>query len=456
MTGYLDRLGDFLAGCRYESLPDAVVARTKLVLADTVATIAAGAQEPEMRRLSGQILGDSAGGPAAVLGTGRRAEPMTAALLNGTAGTFLELDEGNQFSRGHPGIHAVPAALARAEAGRHGGRDLVTATVLGYEIGARIGIAGRIRPSMHPHGTWGTVGAAVAAAWLGRADAETMVRVVNIASTLGLATSRQTMLQGGTVRNSFAGVSGQLGLHAWELARAGFTGERDGLATIWGKVVSESFDPDAMVAELGERWEITRNYFKRHACCRYNHGTLDALMEIIAGRPGGLAPGDVAAVEVATYSLAAELSDQHPANTLAAKFSVPFAVATAIVNRSTGLDSFTWEKVRDQAVQTLAARVTVREEPRLTAMMPRFRPAEVTVRLTDGTVLTAAATTNRGDSEDPYDAPELRRKYDELMARVVAPATAEAIHREIMAIDALADVGQLTRRLDGTGAQQAA
>jgi 2-methylcitrate dehydratase PrpD len=433
-----------------------VVARAKLVLADTVAAIAAGAQEPEMRRLSAQLLDGGAAGPSAVLGSGRRAEPTLAALINGTAGTFLELDEGNQFSRGHPGIHAIPAALARVEAARLTGRDLIAATVLGYEIGARIGMSGKIRPSMHPHGTWGTVGAAVAAAWLGRADAETMIRVINIASTLGLATSRQTMLQGGTVRNTFAGVSGQLGLHAWELARAGFTGERDGLATIWGKVVSESFDPAAMVAELGERWEIARNYFKRHACCRYNHGALDALTTIMAARPNGIPPAEVASVEVATYSLAAELSDQHPTNTLAAKFSVPFAIATTIINRSTGIASFTWDKVRDAAIQELAGRVTVREEPRLTAMMPRFRPAEVTVRLADGTVLTESATTNRGDSEDPYDATELRRKYDELMGRVVDPATADAVHRDIMAVDTLADVGQITRRLDGIGSRQAA
>ena len=74
----------------------------------------------------------------------------------------MELDEGNQFGRGHPAIHVFPAVLAMAEEGLFSGRDLILALVLGYEVGTRIGIAAKIRMSMHPHGTWGTVGAAVA------------------------------------------------------------------------------------------------------------------------------------------------------------------------------------------------------------------------------------------------------------------------------------------------------
>ena len=48
-------------------------------------------------------------------GANRRAPPLDAALLNGTAGTWLELDEGNLFAKGHPGIQVVPAAVALAQ-----------------------------------------------------------------------------------------------------------------------------------------------------------------------------------------------------------------------------------------------------------------------------------------------------------------------------------------------------
>src|SRR5262249_36432555 len=180
------------------------------------------------------------------------------------------------------------------------GGDLLVGVGLGYEIGARVGIASKLKVTMHPHGTWGTVGAAVAVAKLHGADADSMRETINVASTLGLGTSRRTMLEGGTVRNSFAGWSSQLGLIAWEVVEAGFTGEVDGIGTVYGTVLADDFRPEEMVAGLGERWEVARNYFKRHACCRYNHGALDALGRIVAQEGGRLDPEAIARVDVAT------------------------------------------------------------------------------------------------------------------------------------------------------------
>ena len=199
------------------------------------------------------------------------------------------MDEGNQFCKGHPGMHTIPAALAFAAESGAGGSDLLAAIAIGYEIGARIGIASALRPSMHPHGTWGAVCAAVTVQRLAGADGKRMREAMNIAANLTLGTSRRTMLEGGTVRNAFAGVSGQMGVLTHDLLEAGFCGEIDGVAHVFGKVVSEHFDRGAMTDGLGERWEVCRNYFKMHSCCRYNHAALDALSEITKSRP--LDPG---------------------------------------------------------------------------------------------------------------------------------------------------------------------
>jgi 2-methylcitrate dehydratase PrpD len=141
-----------------------------------------------------------------------------------------------------------------------------------------------------------------------------------------------------------------------DLVSAGFTGEKDGLATVWGSVASDRFEPQAMLDELGQRWEIARNYFKRHAACRYTHAALDVITGIARERAGGLNADEIAKIEVATYSLAGQLNDREPTNTLAGKFSVPFAVATTIVNGTSGVQSFTWEAVRNEAVRALARR----------------------------------------------------------------------------------------------------
>ena len=442
MPDYLDRITSYVCRTTFNDLPQNVVLRAKEVLADTLSVIAAGAQEDEVKALKERLVDPKARKVASLIGSGVRTEPSKAALINGTAGTFLELDEGNQFGRGHPGMHVVPAALAIAEEGRLPGRDLVTALVLGYEIGTRIGIACKIRMSMHPHGTWGTVGAAVAVGKLMGYGEAAMKEMINVSSSLGLATSRRTMLEGGTVRNVYSGVSNFMGILAHQLVQSGFTGEADGLKTVYGSVVSDSFSPEAMTEALGERFEIARNYFKMHACCRYNHGTLDALEEILAQRP--LKADEVKAVDVETYSLAAQLCDRNPQNMLAAKFSIPFAVATLIVHGRTDVTCFNPEAVRNDAVQALAKRVKVKEDPKLTAMMPARRPSRVSVTLKSGEKLEAEVTMNKGDFEDPYGPADLEKKYHSLAEPVWGHEKAEQIRSQVMAVEKIKDINQVT------------
>ena len=441
MTDHLHELCDFLARVGLKDIPGDALDRARSIVADTVAAIAGGSAEPEVRALTAKMAAQGPG-KATVVGPGLDLTPSTAAFLNGTAGTFLETDEGAPFSLGHPGIHAVPASLAFAESRASSGEQFILAMMLGYEVGARIGIGSRMRPAMHPHGTWGTVGAAVAVAKLAGADAMRMREAINIASSLSLGTSRQTMLEGGTVRNSFAGFSGKIGVMVWDMVEAGFSGERDGLATVWASVLSDRWDPSALTDQLGTRWEVARNYFKRHACCRYNHGALDILEDLRAAHD--FRPHDVRGVRVETYSLAAQLTDKSPRNTLAAKFSLPFSVATALVNGHAGLDAFTWEMLRREDILALAAKVAVAEDERLTAMLPGLRPARLTLELRDGRVLTGFTETNRGDSGDPLGPEVLVDKYYELTTRVWSRGMAEAVLDGIGRIECYADITELT------------
>lgn len=453
MADYIDQIASYIYQCRFDDLPSDIVQRTKEMVADSLAVIAAGAQEAEVKALTARLVVPGAPGVSTLLGAGLRTEPLKAGLINGTAGTFLEMDEGNRFTRGHPGIHIVPAALAVAEQMNISGRDFLRALVLGYEIAARIGIAAKIRPSMHPHGTWGTVGAAAAVGKLMGYREPAIKQIINVSSSLCLATSRRTALEGGTVRNVYAGVSGYMGILAHELVQSGFTGEADGLQTIFGSVISETFNPDEMIKDLGSRFEIRRNYFKRHACCRYNHGALDALGDIISKRPGGmLRPDEVAKVEVKTYSLAARLRDQNPQNSLAAKFSIPFAIATFIFHGSSAVDSFKAQAVNNFSIKALAQRVTVLEAPEFTAMLPNHRPSKVRVILTNGTVLEGESLVNKGDTEDPYSPEELKTKYFELTEGIWDHELAEAIHTDVMALEKLESINQMTKRMHHRGA----
>src|SRR5512142_707017 len=155
---YVTQLAEFACTATADTLSDIARERARWILADCIPVIAAGMQQPEMRAFVERKLAHAAAGSAWVIGTGRRADMLDAALLNGTAGTWLELDEGNLFAKGHPGIQVVPAAIAAAQEAGASGEGLLIAVALGYEVSSRVSRAARMKISVHPHGTWGTLG----------------------------------------------------------------------------------------------------------------------------------------------------------------------------------------------------------------------------------------------------------------------------------------------------------
>ena len=364
---YIAELARFACTARLRDLGDRALERTRWVIADSLPVIAAGMQQPEMQAFMQKQLTTTGGGLAWVLGTRRRASVSDAALLNGTAGTWLELDEGNLHAKGHPGIQVVPAAVALAQEIGVPGDELVLAVALGYEISSRISRAAKIRISVHPHGTWGTLGAAVAVGRLKKFGEAQMAGLINVASTMGMATSRQTLLDGSTVRNIFTGHAGLMGLMAARLVECGFTGERDSPASVFGKVLGDEFIASKVTEGLGREWMVSGGYFKLHPTGRYVHSAIDALEDLLAGVPGRrIDPATIARIEVRTYRLAAMLAERRVTSSFGARFSVPFALATILHHGSSGLAQFEQAAVDNEAIQSLAARVDLQENPQFT------------------------------------------------------------------------------------------
>ena len=87
----------------------------------------------------------------------------------------------------------------------------------------------------------------------------------------------------------------------------------------------------------------------------------------------------------------------------------------------------------------------------MTANMPDLRPAAVKVTLTDGTALTAATDTNKGDWQDPYTEPELAEKFMALTTRRWTPAGAQVVHDEIMNLRNAPSLDRLTALIESAG-----
>ena len=443
-----EKLAKFCAETTFSQQDFQVVERTKLIISDTIGAILGGIVEPEVREFlkfrAGQKSKDR---KVKIIGLNKWAEQSDASLIHGIAGTTLEMDEGNQFAKGHPAIHVLPALVSVVQSRllpqNISGQEFLNAFVIGYDVGARIGLASQLNPHMHPHGTWGVIGAASAIGVLLKFGHREHMQLMNISSSLTTASSRKTMLQGGTVRNVYAGLSNQMAHLAIDLIQSGFTGEVDGIGSIFGNVVSENLNDNLLLEKLGQRFEVMRNYFKLHACCRFNHAALDCLHDLMRDHQELSNIEQISFIDVESYNLAAELNDPRPQNMLAAKFSVPFALATTLVNKNSQVLSFAGGALKNEKTMALSNKVSVKEISSMTEMLPEFRPAKVTIGMKSGKVFRHSVKTNKGDWQSPYSADELENKFHSLANRSLSQKKSKVLYDKLQNLERIADMREL-------------
>ena len=148
---------------------------------------------------------------------------------------------------------------------------------------------------------------------------------------------------------------------------------------------------------------------------------------LLAAHPFG--PDDVAAVEVATYDPATRLDGRDPPTGFAGKHSIPYSVAARIVRRDNGIDAYTDEAAADPRLRAVMARVTVVEDPAMTAAVPDVRAARVTVRTRDGRTLTAVEERPPGGADRPYPPADITTKHRALLARALPGDAVDAVLR---------------------------
>ena len=438
---YLVEIARFICNTRFEDLPPAVIDQCKRLIADCFGIITAGNQSDELKAFRRSLSHDGAAGPSWVIGTPHRAAARDAAFLNGIASTWHDYDAGSTIAHSHPGSQTIPAAFAAAQALGVSGRELLLGCVMGYEACARVGMASKMRVSVHPHGVIGTIGSAVAIARMKGFDETRMREVINVAATMAMATNRQAMLDEATVRNVYSGHSALAGYHAVQLVEAGFSGQRDGIGFTYGTVIADGFDPQRYVAGLGSDWLILHGYFKLHPSGRYSHAAIDALENALASVPGGrIDPQDIEHIDVKAFQMAALLSGKKITTSFGAKFSVPFALATILVHGRSGVESFDIGAVRNPKVQALVAKIDVKEEKAYTAAYPDKQICELAIRLKDGRTIEGRCDIMKGEPANPHKPEDVERKYFDLMTPVWGADRAKKLYGALLTLENACDM----------------
>lgn len=441
MGQQIEQLAQFASNTRLEQIPQEVQRHARLVVLDTLGVILAGSARPEVSQLRDRLTA-TAGTGATVFAHGwQQHDPRTAAFLNTVAGRAIELGEGHRYVSYQGAMQILPGVLAVGEWAQASGREMLAALILGYDVGARLAAAMTSRPLAHQNGQAALLGAAAAGARMRGLNAADTSRAMRIATTLVLTPSYNNAINGATTLNVAGGMSGFACSLATDLALAGFTAQDDAIEEALGNLVGDGFKPAGLVAELGTRWEITRDWFRLRACCNPIYAALDALEAALAElRPQ---PGDIERIDVATFAFAAAMRNQEPPNYFASKYSLPHAAAAIVINGNAGYDSLNDAALSNPAIAALRQRVHVAEDPALTALAPRLKPARVTLTLKDGRTCTHSCDTPRGDCLNPYSEAEIREKFHALAAPALVPAGIAAVEQAVDRCDHWQSVREL-------------
>jgi 2-methylcitrate dehydratase PrpD len=450
MDSLSGRLAAFIVSLKYGSLPPEVVFKAKHCLMDTLGAALAGSKTPEAlvaKRLAHKL---SQKKEAVLLTAGGRVGVLEAAMANGIMSHALELDDGNRYAQGHPGVAVIPAVLALAEKERLSGRDLIPAIVAGYEVFGRVGAGANpshFNRGFHTTGTCGTFAAAAAAGRLLKLSDSKMV------SALGIAGSQAAglfafMADGTMTKTLHAGKAAQNGILSAFLAREGFTGPAYILEDKRGfyKAFADTFHPEKVVEGLGEKYEIMNTYVKFHASCRHSHPAVDAILDISSRTP--LSPQEIEKVYVHTYTIAAKLIDGKRVTTpISGKMSLPYSAAVAILYGKVGLDEFKPKVMNDPPVKALMERINVYADPELDKMVPDHRGARAEIILKDGRKLTSEILDAKGEPENPGSGNDIYDKFRLLAATVFKREKVDALLEKIDRLEKLGDLSQLTQNL---------
>jgi 2-methylcitrate dehydratase PrpD len=442
MGQQIEELAQFVATTEWKDVPEPVRRHAKLTLLDTLGVILAGGERPEMRQLR-ERLSVTAGTGATVYARGWPVQdPRTAALLNGIAGRSIELCEGLRLVSGQAALQVLPGVLAVGEQAGSSGRDILAAFVLGYDVAGRLASGFTPRPLAHQNGQVSLLAAAAAGAKLRGLDAAGVSRAMRIATVLVLTPSYTNAVAGATALNVAGGMSGYAAALAPELALAGFEAQPDAIEEALSQLVGGGFDPAPIADDLGTSWHITRNYFRLYACCNPVHPALDCLAAALAElRPK---PEEVERVEVVTYRFASVMRNPDPANYFASKYSLPHAAAAMVVRGGAGFAELDDSALADPVIAPLRHRVHISEDPAMSAVAPRLRPARVTVTLTDGRQATHSRDSHRGDFSEPFAESELRAKFRELAGTVLTSEGAAQVEAAIDRCEEWTSLAELT------------
>lgn len=348
------KIADYVHTATFDEIPEAPLKTIKNMVLDVLGATLAGAEEDGVKTLREFYTGMKGKEEATILIHGGKLPAQDAALINSVMARALDFE--NAMAPGlHPGASAVPTALAAAEvAGGCSGKDFLTALALGVEIASRLNLPEAGYDGFDPTGVVGVFETTVIAS-----------RILNlnqkeIWNALALAFNRaggslQANIDGSLAVRVIQGWVSQSGITCARLAKLGITGPENFLEGVYGYFhlyAKDTLDPNMVIGELGERFDLQKVVFKKYPCCGMNQGPTELMLTIM--KEHNIAPEEVERIDVTVppycYKLVGHpflFGDNPRVN---AQFSIRYCIANALLRGSSKLQHFEKSSIEDPRI----------------------------------------------------------------------------------------------------------
>ncbi|HJZ56279.1 MAG TPA: MmgE/PrpD family protein [Gemmataceae bacterium] len=449
------RLAKYATGLTFDRLTPQAVHETKRRLIDSFAT-AIGAMPAEAYHIAKQCALRVSGNPgASLLGSGR-SSPEWATFVNGLLIRYLDFND-TYLSKepAHPSDNLAPV-LAVGEAVGAGGRDLITAAVLAYEIQCRFCDAASLRKHGVDHVTYGAVSSAVAAGKLMGLDEAKLTHAVGIAGVCNVALRQTRSGELSAWKGCAFANAARNGVFAATLAGDGLTGPApifEGDLGFFRLVTREPFDPAPFGGEFGntDGFMINKTYIKFWPAEYHSQSAIDAALRLrkqLNGDVSGVAGIDIDTFE-ACYNIIGKYPEAWaPKTRETADHSLPYCTAAALMDGDVSLHTFDEQRFTDDALVTFTGKVKVHLDDALTARYPRGIPNRITLTLSDATKLVQEVEFPRGHAGNPMTDAEVESKFRMTAEPKYGKERADAILARCWDLENLTSVTDLIRFLD--------
>lgn len=442
-------LAAYLCGMDVSKFSDHTVDITKMCIEDFIGVAIAGSAKKESGIWKEYYSGKLTAPQASTFQPGfTKMTVEQAAALNAVFGHVMDMDDVHNASITHLAVITVPTALALGQQLGKSGKEIIEAVAAGYEAGARIGEA--INPSSykywHTTGVVGAFAAGVTAAKLLGLDEEQMVNCLGSAGTQ--AAGLWEFLASGSMSKVLHTANANLcGLRSAELAKLGFTGAPTILEgdRAFVNALAPEPDLDSLTKGFGEGYRIEENSFKPYACCRHTHSANYCIEKILSAH--ALDPEDIVSITDDTYSTAVQTTNNpYPENPYAAKFSLQFCIAAAIVLKDLSDRTFTVENINNPAVKALMEKIKVKVNKELDDEFkqdPNQWSHRLTICLKNGETITEQVDYPIGDFKNPFDWEMADRKFRLLTEDMIGGEGVTRLLDKLHNLETIQDINEI-------------